>query len=997
MALQVPKEPKIYTTKYDNFRGVDFTNDPSNVWSHRSPNAKNMTPDLSGRPWKRTGWKVEKSSQDFRDCFNTQMGYEEGDPGYYDGPIVPIKTSYFELGGMDYLAISNNLGLFFYSSYIGSLASNEPYLIYIDRYYGEIGTPSESTATQIAIAPDANRGFFFEGQGKAGFYIFCTTTDVTDPDDPVIETSLFRFDGEKLRKVDPRVPIIMIGKEPGDTAGTIYEYPNILTLKRICQFMGNGSTAEFVLPEKADSTATLTVEVLVSGVWTTRQLTTHYTVDYSYSYAGQTVTKVTFTAGNIPVASDIDNVRVTYSIGGSIATLSKVPLTPKNIVRTSVMMQQRTVTYVNGTLTSTTPWANKNVQNSSAPATWAIPNVVISSGKPDIDVYMQTAENTWTGTPILSSIVDAQYMAYSNILTVDVTQMSGFYANVSQEASNPTQVSTNVTKVSRDASGEVHAMGPGGKITDTITTIVEQRYLTTYYRYPIKVEANQRTYSSSPERAAFEQCSRAMVFGDGLINSVFMTGSSVDDYKSRVWWSYATDPSYFPDVYYFEAGSNDTKIAGLMKVGEFLGVIKQGQSFDSTIYLAYHTKVASGTITNADGSTETIYDDTYAVKSSIGGIGAVSNGAFNILNDEPLFLSRNGVMGINPANENEKQLRNRSFYVNKKLLEEGSLENAFSFVYRNMYILAVNNHCYVLDGSQKSSWANEKTNLQYECYYWDNVPAQCFARFDEQLYFTDHKGRLCRFKPEGIASSYHDDYDPTIVVADDASRDVIPVSVLCSNPNVKVQIDTDEFWAQASETGQYVFTLGSAGYLHRTLFGHDLGNSGHLDVNSSPRTGDSITEYLHDSEGWHINGEPTSLADYGIVITEGTPQLNDAIVVMAGNPIVARWTTVLDDDGSAHYFKNLQKKGTMVALFPDSSTGVKVYLKKDNEAELYIGRATVRGSANEITAPSDFYLKKKAKKYKRLQIIAESDGFDENFGIDEFIKCYTVGSYSRNR
>ena len=80
MPINVPKKPKVYTTKYDNFRGVDFTNDPSNVWSHRSPNAKNMTPDLSGRPWKRTGWKVEKSSQDFRDCFNTQMGYEEVDP-----------------------------------------------------------------------------------------------------------------------------------------------------------------------------------------------------------------------------------------------------------------------------------------------------------------------------------------------------------------------------------------------------------------------------------------------------------------------------------------------------------------------------------------------------------------------------------------------------------------------------------------------------------------------------------------------------------------------------------------------------------------------------------------------------------------------------------------------------------------------------------------------------------------------------------------------------
>ena len=995
MPINVPASPKVYTTKYSNLRGVDFTNDPSNVWSHRSPNAKNMTPDIAGRPWKRTGWKIEKSAQDFRDCYNTTMGYNDTDPEYYEGAIVPIKTSYFELGGVDYLAISNNLGLFFYSCFIGTSASNEPHLMYINEYYGEIGTATESTPTAMPIAPDANRGFFFEGQGIAGFYIFCTTTDETDPNDPKYETSLFRFDGEKLRKVDPHVPTIMIGKEPGDKEGVIYEYPNILTLARTCQFMGDGSTADFVLPEKADSNATLKVQVLSSGVWTDRTSGTHYNVTYSYNYAGQVVTKVTFTAGNIPVQSDIDNVRVTYSISGSVASLSKVSQTPKNIVRTQTRTQTRTVTYTNGVFDNATPWMTSGVYTTSAPATWAIPNLYVKNGVPDIDVYMQTAANTWTVSPILSSIVDAQYTAYSNILSVDVTQMGSYYADVETVASNPTQISSNVTKVGGGSSGgEISAMGG---VSVTITTVKEQRYLTTYYRYPIKIDANQRSYSSSPQRAAFEQCSRAMVFGDGLINSVFMTGSSVDEYKSRVWWSAATDPSYFPDVNYLEAGSNDTKIAGLMKVGEFLGIIKQGQSFDSTIYLAYHTKIASGSITDANGNSETTYDDTYAIKSSIGGIGAISNGAFNILNDEPLFLSRNGVMGINPANENEKQLRNRSFYVNKKLTEEGSLESAFSFVYKNMYILAVNNHCYVLDGSQKSSWANEKTNLQYECYYWDNIPAQCFAKFDDNLYFTDHRGRLCRFKPEGTASSYHDDYDPTIVVQDDTSTDVIPVSILSSNPNVKVTIDVDTFWAAASDTGQYVFTLGSAGYLHRTLLGHDMGNSGHLDVSTSPRTGTSITEYLHDSEGWHLNGLPVSLATYGITITEGMPQINDAIVVMAGNPIVARWTTVFDDDGSAQYFKNLQKKGTMVALFPASSTGVKVYLKKDNEAEQYIGRATVRGSNNEITAPSDFYLKKKAKKYKRLQIIAESDGFDESFGIDEIIKCYTVGSYSRNR
>lgn len=997
MPIEVPSAPKVYTTKYDNFRGVDFTNDPSNVWSHRSPNALNMMPDLAGNPWKRTGWKIMKSAQDFRDCYNDTTSSS------YSGKIVPIKTNYFEIGGEDYLAITNNLGLFFYSKFIGDSAKDEPDLLYIDSYYGEVGTANEEVATTIEIAPDANRAFFFEGQGLAGFYIFCTTTDRSDPNsDPVLETSLFRFDGEVLRKVDPYVPQIMIGKEAGDSAGTIFENPNMLTTQRICQFYGNNSVADYVLPEQADPDEqdVVSVEVLINGVWFPRTYATHYTVDHSYAYAGQTVTKITFTAGNIPETSDIDNVRITYNIKGDVVEIGTYTTPPKSITVVTQTRQTRTITYADDDKYST-PWINAETTETKVVADWAIPNVIVENGEPQIDVYMQTEANTWTASPILSSIVDASYTSYSNILSVDVTDLSSYWCNVSTTYTNPTQTSSNVTSGS-SGSADLHASG----ISTSVTTVVEQQYEIKTKTYPIKVIASQRQYSSTHDRQAFEQCKRAMVYGNGLINSVFMAGSTMDNYRSRVWWSYPTNPAYFPDTNYLEAGSNDTNIAGMMKVGEYLGIIKQGMSFDSTIYLAYATTFASGTTTDSNGNTETIYENTYAIKSSIGGIGAISNGAFNILNDEPLFLSRNGVMGINPANENEKQVRNRSFFINKKLLEEGSLENAFSFVYKNMYILCVNNHCYVLDGAQKTSWANEKTNLQYECYYWDNVPAQCFAKYNDELWFTDKKGRLCKFKPVGSADSYHDDYDPNIIVASDTSLDIIPTDKLATNPSIEVNINWSVWEALDLGTGQFWFTYGSAGYLHRTILGahfkrdgfqgQGVGNSGHLDVASSPRTGTSIKPYLHNSEGWHLNGEPISLENYGITIT-GDPKPNDAIIILVGNPIKARWSTVFDDDGASHYFKNLQKKGTKVSLLPDSSTGVKVYIKKDNNETTYVGEATIRGSSEEIIAPSDFYLKKKAKRYKRLQIIAESTGFDENFGVDEIIKCYTIGNYSRNR
>ena len=64
MARKIPKAQKIYTTIYDNFKGVDFTNDSTNIWRRRSPTGTNMLPDASGKPFKRHGWEIMLSNED---------------------------------------------------------------------------------------------------------------------------------------------------------------------------------------------------------------------------------------------------------------------------------------------------------------------------------------------------------------------------------------------------------------------------------------------------------------------------------------------------------------------------------------------------------------------------------------------------------------------------------------------------------------------------------------------------------------------------------------------------------------------------------------------------------------------------------------------------------------------------------------------------------------------------------------------------------------------
>lgn len=254
-------------------------------------------------------------------------------------------------------------------------------------------------------------------------------------------------------------------------------------------------------------------------------------------------------------------------------------------------------------------------------------------------------------------------------------------------------------------------------------------------------------WENKSNRKQFFSCKKGTIFGNGVIDSVFRSGCDEPNYSSYVWYSKAGDPTYWPDTNYFLAGSDDKPVMGLVKIGEYLGVVKGGTSSDSGVYLAYPTTYDNET--------------TYAVKRSVSGIGAASENCFDTLGDEPLFLSKEGICGIAATgSQSERSIKNRSFYVNKKLLEEPNLRNAVSTTWDGYYVLCVNSHCYLLDGRQKSSWKTEWTNYLYECYYWENVPAACVAEHDGLLWFGTEDGRLCRFKKESEEDAYDDDGEP---------------------------------------------------------------------------------------------------------------------------------------------------------------------------------------------------------------------------------------------
>ena len=48
---------RLYQKEYTQFRGVDFSTDPTQVADYRSPYALNLISDLAGFPEKRVGWR----------------------------------------------------------------------------------------------------------------------------------------------------------------------------------------------------------------------------------------------------------------------------------------------------------------------------------------------------------------------------------------------------------------------------------------------------------------------------------------------------------------------------------------------------------------------------------------------------------------------------------------------------------------------------------------------------------------------------------------------------------------------------------------------------------------------------------------------------------------------------------------------------------------------------------------------------------------------------
>ncbi|MGE4549641.1 MAG: hypothetical protein AB7C89_08850 [Intestinibacillus sp.] len=279
------------------------------------------------------------------------------------------------------------------------------------------------------------------------------------------------------------------------------------------------------------------------------------------------------------------------------------------------------------------------------------------------------------------------------------------------------------------------------------------------------------------------KCRVAGLYGGKNDTRVFLAGNP--DEPACDWQSGLYDPTYFPDTGYTRIGTDASAIMGYVKQYESQVVIKEGGAQEATQYLRSYLMADDGTA-------------LYPLKQGAQGAGAVSMRCFGNLSGLPLFLAADGVMAVYGTGVAEQRtVRPAGRPVAPRMAAETGLANACAAVFEDKYYLAVNGRCYVADGRISGE------DGAPEWYYWDHIPAQCFAVVGDTLLFGAFDGRVCRFCKADEENAYSDDgaaidaywRTPVLSLGSWSSykelRDFYPVLMPYTRSGAEVSYDTD--------------------------------------------------------------------------------------------------------------------------------------------------------------------------------------------------------------
>lgn len=235
-----------------------------------------------------------------------------------------------------------------------------------------------------------------------------------------------------------------------------------------------------------------------------------------------------------------------------------------------------------------------------------------------------------------------------------------------------------------------------------------------------------------PEYAnRINKCRIYATYGIGNDNRIFMAGNP--DRRNYDYYSASGKADYVEDTAYSIVGSEDGAIMGYLRQYDSLVIVKEQSTQNATIFLR-------------QASLNDQNEALFTVRQGIAGAGAASMYCFANLADDNVFLSEQGLMGLDTSSITmQRTIQNRSHYIDTALKKE-MLKNAYGVADGWYYYIFCGKNVYIADTKQKTQ--NNARSFGYEWFYYTDIPARCAANIDGRIYFGDNSGNLYRFKNE---------------------------------------------------------------------------------------------------------------------------------------------------------------------------------------------------------------------------------------------------------
>lgn len=282
--------------------------------------------------------------------------------------------------------------------------------------------------------------------------------------------------------------------------------------------------------------------------------------------------------------------------------------------------------------------------------------------------------------------------------------------------------------------------------TKNVVTIREKSDKDTLYRVTAR-------YDVSTEYAE-NQCSKIKKCTVGCLfdNRVFLSGNP--DFPNTVWFSTPSGERgtlYFGADDWFDDGTGDIRVTGMIPVSDNLLVVKESADEGGSAYL--HSKLLTG---------DNIVTKAYPREQGLQGIGCI--GACTNFYDDPVFISPLGVSALGQLSvRNERALEHRSTLIDAKITNM-NLRNSFITEWGGYMLLFVDGCIFMADSRQK--YVDALGMVQYEWYYIEGVgtyrnqiknedtgayeggtfcPATCARTINDNVYFGTDEGVVCGF------------------------------------------------------------------------------------------------------------------------------------------------------------------------------------------------------------------------------------------------------------